>query len=137
MFWTKSKDDLKTFHSILNQLNPNLSFTMENSEENLPFLDILLLKDNSRILTDIYSKETDSKQYLNFHSCYQKHTKTSIPYNLARRICTIVSDQDTKQRRLSELLLSLQKRNCPDTLKIEGFKKATSIPKNLPRPIIA
>ena len=92
VFWTKSKDDLKTFLLILNHLNPNLSFTMENSEEKLPFLDILLLKNNSTILTDIYSKETDSKQYLNFHSCHPKHTKTSIPYNLARRhICTIVS----------------------------------------------
>ena len=51
----------------MNHLNPNLSFTMEKSEEKLPFLDILLLKNNSTILTDIYSKETDSKQYLNFH----------------------------------------------------------------------
>ena len=131
VFWTKSKDDLKTFHLILNRLNPNLSFTMEKSEEKLPFLDILLLKNNSTILTDIYSKETDSKQYLNFHSCHPKHTKTSIPYNLARRICTIVSDQDTQQRRLSELRTSLQKRNYPDTLITEGFKNATSIPRNL------
>ena len=77
--WTKSKDDLKTFHLILNHLNPNLSFTMENCEEKLPFLDILLLKNNSRILTYIYSKETDSKQYLNYNSCHPKHTKTSIP----------------------------------------------------------
>ena len=131
MFWTKSKDDLKTFHLILNHLNPNLSFTMEKSEEKLPFLDILLLKNNSTILTDIYSKETDSKQYLNFHSCHPKHTKTSIPYNLARRICTIVSDQDTQKRRLSELRTSLQKRNYPDTLITEGFKNATSIPRNI------
>ena len=106
--WTKSKDDLKTFHLILNHLNPNLSFTMENCEEKLPFLDILLLKNNSRILTNIYSKETDSKQYLNYNSCHPKHTKTSIPYNLASLICTIVSDQDTQQRRLSELRISLK-----------------------------
>ena len=131
MFWTKGKDYLETFHLILNQLHPNLTFTMEYSEEKLPFLDILLLKYNNRILTDIYSKETNSKQYLNFPSCHPKHTKTSIPYNLARRICTIVSDQDTQQRRLSELRISLQKRNYPDTVITEGFKKATSIPQNL------
>ena len=131
MFWTKGKDYLETFHLILNQLHPNLTFTMEYSEEKLPFLDILLLKYNNRILTDIYSKATDSKQYFNFHSCHPKHTKTSIPYNLARRICTIVSDQDTQQRRLSELRISLQKRNFPDTIITEGFKKATSLPRNL------
>ena len=131
VFWTKGKDYLETFHLILNQLHPNLTFTMEYSEEKLPFLDILLLKYSNRILTDIYSKETDSKQYLNFHSCHPKHTKTSIPYNLARRICTIVSDQDTQKRRLSELHISLQKRNYPDSVISEGFKKATSIPRNI------
>ena len=130
MFWTKGKDDLKTFHLILNHLNPNLSFILENNEEKLPFLDILLLKTTIGYSL-ICSKETASKQYLNFHSCHPKHTKTSIPYNLARRICTIVSDQGTQQRRLSELRISLQKRNYPDTLIIKGFKKATSIPRNL------
>ena len=123
MFWTTDKDYLETFHLILNQLHSNLTFTMEYSEEKLPFLDILLLKYSIRIFTDIYSKETDSKQYLNFHSCYPKHTKTSIPYNLARRICTIVSDQDTHKRRLSELHVSLQKSNYPDTVITEGVKR--------------
>ena len=74
--------------------------------------------------------ETDSKQYLNFQSCHPKHTKTSIPYNLTRRICTIVSDQSQREKRLSELCNSLQKRNYPDTVISEGIKKAKSIPRN-------
>ena len=131
IFWTKGEGDLENFHSILNNLHPNLTFTIEQSDEKLPFLDVLLLKYGNRIITDIYFKETDSKQYLNFHSCHPKHTKTSIPYNLARRICTIVSDKDTQQKRLLELRISLQKRNYPNTVINEGFKKATSIPRNL------
>ena len=83
VFGTKGKDYLETFHIILNQLHPNLTFTMEYSEGKLPFLDILLLKYNNKIFTDKSSKETDFKQYLNFHSCHPKHTNTSIPYNLA------------------------------------------------------
>ena len=79
------------------------------------------------IITDIYIL----KKYHNFHSCHPKHTKTIIPYNLARRICTIVSDENTQQRRLSELHISLQKRNYRDTLIIEDFKKVTSILRNL------
>ena len=131
IFWTKGEGDLENFHSILNNLHPNLTFTIEQSDEKLPFLDVLLLKYGNRIITDIYFKETDSKQYLNFHSCHPKHTKTSIPYNLARRICTIVSDKNTQQKWLLELRISLQKRNYPDTVINEGFKKATSIPRNL------
>ena len=64
VFWTRGKDCLKTFQLILNHLDPNLSFTMGHGEEKLPFLDILLLQNNNRILTDIYPKETDSKQYI-------------------------------------------------------------------------
>ena len=67
---------------------------------------------------------------VNFRSCHPKHTKTSIPYNLARRICTIVSDQSQREKRLSELCKSLQKRNYPDTVISEGIKKAKSIPRN-------
>ena len=108
ILWTKGEENLKTFHSVLNELHSDLKFTMEYSNERLPFSDILLIKSNNRISTDIFFKETDSKQYLNFYSCHPKHTKTSIPYNLARRICTIVSDQCQREKRLSELRISLQ-----------------------------
>ena len=128
IFWIKGKDELNKFHSMLNKLHPDLKFTIEYSEENLSFLDILLIKTNNHISTDIYFKETDSKQYLNFQSCHPKHTKTSIPYNLARRICTIVSDSNVREIRLSELQAALQKRNYPETLISQGIKKATSIP---------
>ena len=129
ILWTKGEENLKTFHSILNELHSDLKFTIEYSNERLPFLDVLLIKSNNRISTDIFFKETDSKQYLNFYSCHPKHTKTSIPYNLARRICTIVSDQCQREKRLSELRISLQKRSYPDTVISEGIKKAKSIPR--------
>ena len=115
---------------MLNKLHPDLKFTIEYSEENLPFLDILLIKTNNHISTDIYFKETDSMQYLNFHSCHPKHTKTSIPYNLARRICTIVSDSNVREIRLSELQAVLRKRNYPEMLISQGIKKAKSTPRN-------
>ena len=88
-------------------------------------MDVLLIKSNNRISTDIFFKETDSKQYLNFYSC---HPKTNIPYNLARRICTIVSDQCQREKRLSELR---KKRSYPDTEISEGIKKAKSIARGL------
>ena len=69
-------------------------------------------------------------QYLNFWSCHPKHTKTSIPYNLARRIGTIVCDQSQREKRLSELHTSLKIRNYPDTVISEGIKKAKSIPRH-------
>ena len=87
-------------------------------------MDILLIKSGSKLETDIYHKETDSKQYLNFKSCHPKHTKLSIPYNLARRVCTIVSNPDKKAQRLKELSESLTKRNYPKQVIDDGMRKA-------------
>ena len=126
ILWTKGEENLKRFYSVLN-LHPDLKFTIEYSNERLPFLDVLLIKSNNRISTDIFFKETDSKQYLNFYSC---HLKTSIPYNLARPICTIASDQCQREKRLSELRISLQKRSYPDTVISAGIKKVKSIPRD-------
>ena len=66
MFWSKGGDNLKKLHSILNNLHPDLKLTVEYNDKRLPFLDILLIKSNGQLSTDIFYKETDSKLYLNF-----------------------------------------------------------------------
>ena len=76
---------------------------METSEKSLSFLYVLIIKKHTEIIADIYFKETDTKQYLNYFSCHPKLTKNSIPYNLSRRICTIVSDSELRMKRLQEL----------------------------------
>ena len=116
--------------SILNDLHEDINFTMEINNETLPFLDILICKDKCNITTDIYSKDTDTKQYLNFKSCHPKHTKTSIPYNLARRICTIVSEKHTRDKRLDELKTTLKLRNFPTTVIETGIQKALQTPRS-------
>jgi len=45
--------------NILNSINENIQFTMEVSNNNLPFLDISINKVGTRIWMDIYSKPTD------------------------------------------------------------------------------
>ena len=72
MFWSKGEDNLKKFHSMLNNLHPDLKLTVEYNDKTLPFLDILLIKSNDQLSTDIhvFYKETDSKLYLTFRSCH-------------------------------------------------------------------
>ena len=111
MIWINPDDDLTKFHDLINNLHQDIKSTIEKSKTHLPFLDILLIKYGTQLKTDIYLKVTDTKQYLNFYSCHPRHTKRSIPYNLARRICTIVSDEKLRDKRLFELLQSLLKRN--------------------------
>ena len=75
---------------------------MEESNEKLPFLDILLYKEGKDLHTDIFYKETDAHEYLLFKSCRSKLMKQIIPYSLAR-VCSIVSEPEIRGKRLHEL----------------------------------
>ena len=124
MIWLYLNDDLKKFCYLLNSLDPDIKFVMESSEESIPFLDVKVLKKEGDIITDIFYKITDSKQYLRFDSCHPKHTKLNIPYTLSKRICTIVSDNDIKHRRLQELKDYLIDLKYPEEIIQNGIKKA-------------
>ncbi|XP_061175938.1 uncharacterized protein LOC133184880 [Saccostrea echinata] len=124
ILWNDNVDRLSVFHQLLNGLDSNIRFTMESSDTKLPFLDVLVIKEDTKLSTDIYYKSTDTHQYLHFASCHPHHTKTAIPYNLARRLCAIVSDDNTRDIRLKELKSYLIKQGYPETLIDNGILKA-------------
>ena len=53
LLWNKSKDQLTDLYQLLNSLYPKIKLT-----DKLPFLDILLHKDQNKLYTDIYYKVT-------------------------------------------------------------------------------
>ncbi|XP_062579660.1 uncharacterized protein LOC134241640 [Saccostrea cucullata] len=122
--WNDNIERLSIFHQLLNDLDSNIKFTMESSDMELPFLDVLVIKEDTKLSTDIFYKSTDTHQYLHFGSCHPHHTKTAIPYNLARRLCAIVSDENTRDIRLKELKLYLLKQGYPQNLIDNGILKA-------------
>ncbi|MEW8544348.1 MAG: hypothetical protein AB2693_12510 [Candidatus Thiodiazotropha sp.] len=101
ILWTKSEEELKNLHYILNHLHQDIKFTVECSKTELPFLDVLVKNEDGKIHTDIFYKPTDSKMYLLFQSCHPKHIKTSIPFSLARRLRCIVSDEIKAHTRIA------------------------------------
>ena len=133
--WTKSVGDLQTLHDILNNLHRDINFTLQFSKTEQSFLDVLVKNLDGKIETDIYYKDTDSKQYLLFHSCHPRHTKVNIPYNLAHRLRTIVSEENVLQRRMQELETFLRKQNYPAKIVEKGLQKAMSLDKNLLRTV--
>ncbi|KAK3091940.1 hypothetical protein FSP39_023867 [Pinctada imbricata] len=128
IFWNRSLDDLNKFHDLLNGLHTSIQFTMEQSEKELPFLDTLIIKEDNKITTDLFYKSTDTHQYLIFSSCHPSHTKRNIPFNLTRRICTIVSYQHRREKRLKELKSFLLKQNYPVNLIDAATNRAKEIP---------
>ena len=67
--------DLDEFVNDLNALHPAIEFTMNKSQEEIPFLDVLVKLAGTCVSTDLYCKPTDKHMYLNFHSCHPKHIK--------------------------------------------------------------
>lgn len=128
IIWDNSIDDIENLHLNLNNLHPKLSFTMEHHRNEITFLDITIKKYQEKIITDIFHKPTDTKQYLHFRSCHPRSTKNNIPYNLARRICTIVIDPDLRKQRLEEMKNDLKARGYPSNLINDGILKASQLP---------
>lgn len=52
------------------------------------------LSRGEQIITDTFYKPTGTKYSLVYDSCYSKHIKNNIVYNLAWRLCTIISEKN-------------------------------------------
>jgi hypothetical protein len=54
----------------------------------MPFLDVLIrISTNNNIITDMFSKDTDTLMYLNFRSSNPKHIKINIPTCSRSSVC--------------------------------------------------
>jgi hypothetical protein len=125
--WDNDMFSSQMFLNMLNGCDPHIKFTINTSTIKLSFLDVEVSINDTKIETDIYHKSTDTKQYLHFNSCHPQHIKRNIPYNLARRICTIVSNSNIRTLRLEQLYEALKSRGYPETLIRNGITKAQSI----------
>ena len=89
--------------NVLNNINPAIQVTMETSDTQLPFLDIIINKEGKKAFMDIYSKPTDSKWYVSFKSNHPRHCLKNIPFSFDRRICMIAEKDSLKEIMLKEV----------------------------------
>ena len=127
IMWKESFGDFNEILILLNNLDPNINFTIDQSDTKVSFLNLLIYKDSNRILTDIYYKDTDTHDYLPFKSCHPRHVTTNIPGNLARMICTIVDDPVRRANRLQELFTWLSNSEYPHNVINEKFNYILSL----------
>ena len=110
IFWKCPWRDINELHNLPQNLHPKIKFTMDHSSKELPFLDILIKNVNGQIITDINHKPTDTQPYLHFRSHHAKNCKKSIPYTVAHRIHTKITDKNLKKTSLKELHTTLNQR---------------------------
>ena len=77
--------------------------TRGNGHENISYLDFRIKVRDNKISTDVYSKPTDSHQYLDNRSCHPRHVKQGIPYCQGLRIRRICDSDEIFEERLKEL----------------------------------
>ena len=69
VIWPHGDAELERFHQYLNQQNPSIKFTMDEERENqLPFLDVLVKREDNHLRTSVYRKPTHTNRYINFNS---------------------------------------------------------------------
>ena len=73
------------------------------------------------VSTDIYYKDTNSHDYLNFNSHHPLHIKKNIPYILAKRIIIITTDELQVENHLNDLRRRLIKCDYPKNIIERGI----------------
>ena len=96
MIWPHGQYALDDFVNHLNKSHKTIKFTAETSRSLVNFLDIAVsLNDHQEIITSLYTKPTDSHNYLLYSSEHPRHLLRGIPYSQflrVRRICTNIID---------------------------------------------
>lgn len=128
--WTQGLPKLLEFTDYINSLYPTIKFELVYSDSFLHVLDLTLHLKDGLIITDIYSKPTDSHLYLPFSSSHPSHCKRAIPYGVALRIKRNCSTDDFLQTRCEEYKGYLKSQNYPADLVDKQFDKALKIPRS-------
>jgi hypothetical protein len=95
--WTHGREELDNFITYLNDSHETIKFTSEINPDQINFLDTCVKVDKTtrRVYTTVYSKPTDTHDYLHFTSSHPDHCKTGGPKGQLlrmRRICTKDAD---------------------------------------------
>ena len=80
LIYTGGERKLIEFLTKLNTAHDSIKFEFEKSTKSIAFLDTLVYIDDKRQLqTTLYTKPTDTHNYLHFKSAHPKHLIDSLP----------------------------------------------------------
>ena len=127
MIWTHGEEELQNFLRHLNNSHESIKFTMESSKSHIAFLDTLVKLNEGKISSELYTKPTDSHNYLRFSSCHPKHVMKAIPYSQLNRIRRICSDYDNFIKHGKRLCHHFFRHGYPHSLVHEAMIRASNL----------
>ncbi|XP_039261676.2 uncharacterized protein LOC120337843 [Styela clava] len=131
LIWTHGKEKLSEFVTLANSLHPTIKFTFECSTNWITFLDVKVHIINNKLETEIFSKETDSHQYLSPSSCHPKHVTKNIPKSLFIRIRRTCSTNELFDKHAKIMKTYLTKRNYKENLVEDAIQSAKKLDRKL------
>ena len=110
-----SIDHVKKFHRYLNSRHPNITFTYEEENNNcLPFLDVLVTREENKFSTSIYRKPTFSGLYTNFNSFIPDQFKKGLILTLLFRMFKFIPDWHLFHQEVKSLTEIFRKNAYPE-----------------------
>ena len=94
------------FLEKLNDLHPNLSFTMELHVENkIPFVGMEMSRDGSKVKTQVYRKSTNTGLLLHFNSHTDKRYKEGLLKTMVHRAYALSSTREPLIKNVRDCVL--------------------------------
>ena len=128
------------FRYWLRVVNANIGLLGLNIDESnfkpphefVNFLDIQFCFDqDGELQTDLYTKETDSRSYLNFSSAHPNHTFSGNVYAQSLRLRRIINNKERLQSRLDELSIAFKNAGYPEDMIKNITTKVLNLPRNI------
>ena len=125
VIWSHGEDALHLFIHHLNECMPSFKFEAETSRTEVHFLDVTVRLDpQGSISTTLYTKPTDSHNYVNYKSCHPKSCRNGIPYGQFLRLRRICSTEEDFIMKSKTLAFHFHQANYPSKLIQESFERA-------------
>jgi hypothetical protein len=135
--WPHGLERLHNFLGHLNSLRTSIRFTTETESDNaISFLDVLVIRIETTLVTQGNGKPTHTGRYLNFESNHPRHVKRGLIQILHSRAPTICQDQQDLAKEINNLRHDLQLNGYPQGFIDSVIKsKGSSRPKSEEKPL--
>ena len=124
MIWPHLDTELTSFLRELNNFHETIKFTTETSQKKIPFLDIYINKEFTRLFTSTYHKPTDRPTYLHYRSNHPSIQKNSIPYAQMLRMVRNNTKEEDKIHFINLMESKFKERGYPCKLIQNAKEKA-------------
>ena len=96
--WSMGESHLHEFTEWINTINPRIKYKLSYSRDSIEYLDTKVYIKDGQIHTTLYSKPSDTHDYLHPSSCHPKHICKNIANGVGSRIRRICSEQSEYEK---------------------------------------